>query len=161
MQIPQATVRSLALRPINLHEGGNDEDEALDDDFLKDAEEEPEGNHNAAQGGGGADSGKTATFGDGKAAGGRGKSPSSRQFREFLNDDEDGGPAARQGGWKGALARFTAMFTGKRRSSRVEDAGSKKVLARSNMAAVILVRLQVFILTSFKNFWPAYMFTCV
>ena len=143
MQIPQATVRSLALRPINLHEGGIDDDDALDEDFLKDAEEEPEA---AQQQGGGGDGAKTASFGDSRAAagargGGGAKSGSSRRFSEFLNDDEDGGPAARQGGWRGALARFTAVFTGKGRSSRVESeaAGGKKVLARSNMAAIILV----------------------
>ena len=172
MQIPQGTVRTLALKPINLDEDDDDDEDVTDgqDPTLLEnnnnngtaGEDGDQGNQqgNRTLGGVGGDSNATSMFmsamdDEGVRGGGNGNrslkpwaslggestmsgtgQASVRRGGNFDDDEDDGRPRGSIWSKMAAIATFGRV---RARVSPAPMAGSKRMLQRSNDAAIWLV----------------------
>ena len=177
MQIPQGTVRTLALKPINLDEDDDDDDDAVDGqdpallaENAKVEENNEANNNNRALVGVGAESNATSFFmsamdddgkGGGEAAGGN----SVRSLKPWssLGSAAAGGTQSEEGQPQGKSSsiwsQVAAIATFGRLRAQVAPApmaGSKRLLQRSNNAAVWLVSVRKCGTVSASPPWPSH-----
>ena len=145
MQIPQATVRSLALRPIGLEDEEEEEEDASGELQLE-AEaanqqrlQQQQQEQLARQQTSGDGRSLEASFWDkGMASAAGGENKSSRHVGQGeLFWDADGPSDASGSKAAGLWSRFTSLF--KRRHNRVVVISGKRKLQPSNSAAIFLV----------------------
>ena len=132
MQIPQATVRSLSLKPINLTDADVEDDDSAEIAHEMEVAEPDDG----GKGVGMDSSGAGMSFGGMSTRKQSSAAASSRLASDyFRKKSENDGDDERSGLW----SRFVGLFG---RRGRASGPAGKRVLQSSNLSSIFLVRTQ-------------------